>query len=184
MCCFVSISAVQADTSEQAKFEQEAKAVIKEFAGTLKSTLIGAMQNGGPVNAISVCREVAPSIAEQLSKKYALSIRRTSTKTRNPANQADEWETSVLNKFSTRLMTGEAIQKLVFSEKVENEHGADWRFMKAIPTDKLCLTCHGTQIVDPVKKKLAEYYPDDLATGYRLGDIRGAFSVRKPIKSD
>ena len=49
--------------------------------------------------------------------------------------------------------------------------------MKAIPTDGLCLQCHGTAIPAEVADKLAELYPHDKAVGYREGDIRGAFVV-------
>ncbi len=53
--------------------------------------------------------------------------------------------------------------------------------MKAVPTGKVCLSCHGETVAPEVEQKLAELYPDDKARGYKEGDIRGAFVVVKPL---
>lgn len=173
----------QAET-EQQQFEQQAQTAIKEFAGSLKSALMSAMQQGGPVEAVKVCQLVAPTLASEMSKKYAMEIGRTSLRVRNPANTADVWETDVLQRFETRLKSGEAIQKISFSEKVENDMTLQWRMMKAIPTDKVCLSCHGSKIAEPIQAVLDKYYPNDMATGFKLGEIRGAFTVTKEIVAD
>ncbi|WP_438970957.1 Tll0287-like domain-containing protein [Methylophaga sp.] len=170
---------VHAQTTEQQQFETKAQAAIKEFGSSLKASLMSAMQDGGPIEAVAVCNLIAPTLAAEMSKKYGMDIGRTSLKVRNPDNEADEWETSVMQDFETRLSTGEAIQSLTFSEKVATDIGHQWRMMKAIPTDKVCLSCHGTKIAPPIQKKLNKYYPDDMATGYKLRDIRGAFTVSK-----
>ncbi len=173
-----NIQAVAKD-AEQAAFERDAQAAIKGLSTHLKKALMSAMQDGGPTEAISVCKLVAPTIADEMSKKYSLDIHRTSLRVRNLDNEADIWETGVLQKFETRLKTGEAIQSLTFIKKVESDLGYDWRYMKAIPTDKLCLSCHGSQIALPVQKMIDKNYPNDMATGYKMGDIRGAFSVKR-----
>ena len=86
-----------------------------------------------------------------------------------------------MQRFETRLASGEAIQKLIFKEKVDSESGSQWRMMKAIPTDKVCLSCHGKKIAEPIQARIEAHYPDDLATGFKLGDIRGAFTVKRDI---
>jgi hypothetical protein len=53
--------------------------------------------------------------------------------------------------------------------------------MKAIPTAKVCLACHGSAITPEVTAALDEAYPQDQARGYAEGDIRGAFSLSKPL---
>lgn len=168
-----------ADSNEQVAFERDAQAAIKELSTHLKEALMSALQDGGPVEAISVCKLVAPTIADEMSKKYNLDIHRTSLRVRNPENEADSWETGVLQNFETRLKTGEAIQSLSFVEKVDSEVNYNWRYMKAIPTDKVCLSCHGSKIALPVSKTIDNNYPNDMATGYKMGDIRGAFSVER-----
>ncbi|SFJ75909.1 Tll0287-like domain-containing protein [Methylophaga sulfidovorans] len=168
-----------AENEEQAAFERDAQLAIKDLSSHLKKALMSALQDGGPIEAISVCKLVAPTIADEVSKKYSLDIHRTSLRVRNLDNEADSWETGVLQKFETRLKTGEAIQSLNFVEKVDSELGYDWRYMKAIPTDKVCLSCHGSKIALPVQKMIDQNYPNDMATGYKMGDIRGAFSVKR-----
>lgn len=174
------MSARAEDSSQQA-FDRDAQAAIKELATSLKSSLMAAMNDGGPAEAVSVCNLIAPSLAAEISKKYGLEIGRTSLKVRNPANEADAWETDVLQRFETRLASGEAIQKLTFKEEVDSESGSQWRMMKAIPTDKVCLSCHGKKIAEPIQARIEAHYPDDLATGFKLGDIRGAFTVKRDI---
>jgi type II secretory pathway pseudopilin PulG len=184
LLCLFATSA-QAQNSEQQQFEKDAQLAIKALAADMKKALMSAMQDGGPVEAVSVCKLIAPSLAAEISKQYGLDIRRTSLKIRNPDNEADSWETDVLQRFETRLASGEAIQKLSFSEKVENDKGpAQWRMMKAIPTDKVCLSCHGSKIVPPVQAMLDQHYPDDMATGFKLGDIRGAFTVKRDVREE
>ncbi len=168
-----------AENQEQIAFERDAQAAIKDLSTHLKEALMSALQDGGPIEAISVCKLVAPTLADEVSKKYSLDIHRTSLRVRNPDNEADSWETGVLQLFETRLKTGEAIQSLSFVERVDSELVYEWRYMKAIPTDKLCLSCHGSQIAIPVQKLIDKNYPSDMATGYKMGDIRGAFSVKR-----
>lgn len=178
---FTSMMGARAEESSQQAFDRDAQAAIKELATSLKSSLMAAMNDGGPAEAVSVCNLIAPSLAAEISKKYNLEIDRTSLKVRNPANEADAWETDVLQRFETRLASGEAIQKLTFKEKVDSESGSQWRMMKAIPTDKVCLSCHGKKIAEPIQARIDTHYPDDMATGFKLGDIRGAFSVKRDI---
>ena len=159
----------------------KSKAVVKEFMGQLKGELKSAMKAGGPVNAINVCKDKAPAIAKNLSDKYGWKVARTSLKTRNPANAPDAWETSVLEKFDARQHSGEPVKPMAYFQQVESNNGSTFRFMKAIPTGKVCLTCHGQDIDDKVTAKLKESYPEDRATGYKLGQVRGAFTITQPL---
>lgn len=45
----------------------------------------------------------------------------------------------------------------------------------------LGLSCHGESLSTKLEKTLAEHYPNDKATGYKLGDIRGGFSLSQAI---
>jgi hypothetical protein len=70
-----------------------------------------------------------------------------------------------------------------FAEVVTEPQGKYLRYMKAIPTQDVCLKCHGAPdtIAQPVKDILGAEYPKDKATGYTLGQIRGAVSIKKPM---
>lgn len=175
---FISTAHADANLKERAL---KSKTVVKEFMTQLKGELKGAMKAGGPVNAINVCNEKAPAIAKALSEKHGWDIARTSLKTRNSSNAPDAWETKVLNKFVERKAKGEDVKPMAYFEAVENNGKKSFRFMKAIPTGEVCLKCHGENITPPVKAKLQELYPDDMATGYKLGDVRGAFTITQPM---
>ncbi|MDH5425825.1 MAG: DUF3365 domain-containing protein [Gammaproteobacteria bacterium] len=169
-------SGVQADSVQQSRI------VVKNFMGELKSELVAAMKSGGPVNAIDVCNIKAPAIAEEMSKKHGVKISRTSLKLRNQANKPDAWELKVLNRFETRKTKGENVKNMEFSEVVSQKGKNVFRYMKAIPTGKPCLNCHATEIEPAVISKLSKLYPQDKARGFKLGDIRGAFTLSKAVE--
>lgn len=53
-----------------------------------------------------------------------------------------------------------------------------YRYLRAIPTMPICLACHGTDIDPEISDMLREHYPEDQATGFTAGELRGAFSIR------
>ncbi len=160
----------------------EAKAIVKEFMESLVGELMAALETGGPVEAIEVCKVRAPGIAEELSERTGWEVGRTSLKTRNLAtNVPDAWEAAVLKDFDARHAAGEDVQGMAYAEVVEDEQGKRVRFMKAIPTTELCLTCHGRDISPDVAEALDAAYPGDQARGYQAGEVRGAFSLAKPL---
>lgn len=158
-------------------FEEKARTAISDYATALKSALIEAMQTGGPSEAVAVCHTEAPEIATRLSQQHDLDIRRTSLKPRNADNAPDNWEKTVLAAFEQRHAEGEAISSLTAKTERQTDNGSQMRLMKAIPTGELCLTCHGENIDPKLQSLIDKYYPEDQATGFRVGDIRGAFTV-------
>ena len=166
-------SAALAGTNPQDK----AGAAVQAFATALKSELMAAMQAGGPVAAIEVCSVRAPEIAESVSEEQDVEVYRVSLKNRNPENAPNHWQRDVLLQFETRKAAGEDPAALTWSETVATPNGEEFRFMQAIPTGGLCLNCHGETLAPAVAEKIAERYPGDTATGYREGDLRGAFVV-------
>ena len=67
----------------------EARALVKNFGGTLKQALQQAVKDGGLANGIAG-NTLAPEIAAQNSQE--LEIARTSLKLRNPDNAPTEWQ--------------------------------------------------------------------------------------------
>ena len=160
---------------------QQARGIVSLFSEKLKSQLVEAIRAGGPVKAIEVCNVAAPVIASEVSTE-GWSVGRTSLKLRNTQNKPNEWEKQTLDLFMVEKAKGGDLAKLERSDIVEVNGVRTFRFMKAIPTLELCLTCHGREVKDPVKAKIAELYPSDQATGFNLGDIRGAFTLSKPLQ--
>lgn len=174
----MSLLSMGAWAAESDEMRLEGLSVIKQFGGTLKPSLKAALQSGGPAAAVEVCATQAPIIAAQLAEQSGWQLRRVSLKPRNSMMaRADEWETLVLAKFDGRLQAGASPESLV----AERHQPQEFRLMKGIVIDKLCLQCHGQQLAPEVRKVLAEHYPSDQATGYDLGQLRGAFSVRRSL---
>lgn len=160
----------------------DSREAIREFADMLKGYMQRAMEKGGPVEAISTCNVEAPAVAAEVSDLKGWDIQRTSLKVRNPANKPDAWETMVLQDFERRKNMGEQVSRMEYSEMVSDESGKRvYRYMKAIPVAQGCTTCHGEKIAPEISAKLKELYPDDQATGFRTGDIRGAFTITQPM---
>jgi hypothetical protein len=160
------------------------RATTQEFMQTLKQELQAAMQEGGPVNAVSVCNLTAPAIANTYSVRNGWDVGRTSLKLRNPANAPDTWEQTVLLSFEERKRAGEDPASMDYYEVISEDGSDTLRYMKAIPTAPLCLTCHGEQLDSVVKARIETLYPEDQALGYKAGDIRGAFTITQPLPAD
>ncbi len=179
LCC--AAMGVQAGDDDIKQRVNESKGVIKEFFGQLKGELQAAMKAGGPLQAIEVCSQKAPGIAQAMSEQTGWEVGRTSLKYRNPANAPDAWEQAVLEKFEERKANGEAVADIAYFEVVEEDGQQSFRMMKAIPTGEVCLKCHGAELAPEVAAKLDELYPEDRARGFQLGDIRGAFTITQPM---
>ena len=74
--------------------------LISRFSKDLKSALLSAMDDGGPTNAISVCKTRAPEVAAAHSTSEFVSIKRVTDKNRNPDNLADSVQMEVLKTFA------------------------------------------------------------------------------------
>ena len=165
--------------------EAEARHVVAELARTLGQAMQQAMTSGGPAAAIEVCRDRAPALTGALSRRYGWRITRVGTRVRNPLlGTPDAWEQRVLAEFEARRQAGEPLGAMEFHAVVDEPAGPQFRYLKAIGVQPLCLTCHGdpAAIPEPVRAVLAREYPHDMATGYRAGDLRGAFSVKRALQ--
>lgn len=154
----------------------------RKVASTLPPKLIVALQDEikktGPEGAIPICKDMAPKMAGEISQQTGWKIKRVSLKARNDARAIpDPWEKAALEDFDKRAAAGESPASLEKGEKIGNEY----RFVKALPVQPLCLSCHGAadRLSPAVKAALGQIYPNDRATGYSEGQIRGVISVRK-----
>ncbi len=161
---------------------EEARSIAQQFGGELKPALQNSMKNGGgPVPSIAFCHSKAPQIAYELAQKTGWKINRVSLKPRGATATADNWETTVLERFNAKLAAGTTVKGMEFSEIVTENGVQEFRYMKAIATGNVCLKCHGTDIAAPITGAIHKLYPNDKATGYVKGEIRGAFSSSKAL---
>jgi hypothetical protein len=128
------------------------------------------------VAAIEVCLVEAPRIAGSLATGGPSRVGRTALKARNPANAPDSDARLVLERFDCEIERGAGLPLENFSTTPEG--GA--RYMQAIITQPMCLTCHGPSLTEEVKATIEQRYPNDQATGFAVGDLRGAFIIDWP----
>jgi hypothetical protein len=160
----------------------DAKAVAMSVPPRLLSVLQAEIARSGPEGAIATCREQAPAMAREASEKSGWAVRRVSLRNRNPKAVPDAWERAALEDFDRRAAAGESPATLERAETVQENGQAVQRYLRALPTAEPCTSCHGTpdRISAAVATQLKTLYPDDRAVGYRVGEIRGAITLRRP----
>jgi len=166
-----------ADSDADKALIAEMQSVASSFMKTLGTTLKTTMQSGGVKSAIHVCETVAPELANQLSRETGWKVSRVSLKVRNPLiGTPDDWEREQLIRLSNNPLP-ESLESSLISNSTEHQ---SIRYLRALPTGPLCLTCHGQpkDIPNDVASTLNELYPYDKAIGYKLGEIRGAISIK------
>lgn len=164
--------------------EQAAQEVAQQFLKQLGGHLKKEMKSNGPVAAIRVCKDIAPDIANELSLENGWRVTRVTTKTRNSMlGTPDQWERETLVAFEARAEKGEAYSSMKQSGAVEEAGKTYYRFMKPLAVQPVCLKCHGSneQIPEMVKAELDKQYPYDQARDYKIGDLRGAISIKQPM---
>lgn len=161
----------------------DARKVAAAVPPKLLDMLNTQIAKDGPASAVAVCSEKAPQMAKAASEQTGWAIRRVSLRNRNPKAVPDAWELAALNDFDQRTAAGEKPATLEKYELVETATGKEYRYMKALPTQQVCLACHGPseKISPEVAEKLHTLYPADKATGYSVGQIRGAITIRKAL---
>lgn len=180
LALLIGFSSAQAGELEQ--YRDESRAVALPFLKQLGAANQKAVSEGGHESAIGVCRDIAPKMAGDLSRQTGWKLTRVSLKVRNPLlGTADAWEQKQLQGFAERAAQGEKPETLEVAEIVQEPAGKSFRYMKAIALQPGCVACHGEQIADTIKAKLSADYPHDQATGYRIGEIRGAVSIKRPL---
>jgi len=159
-----------------------ARAISMELAGALKARLEAALKEGGPQTALGVCKTAAPEIATQVSERFGGTVGRTALKVRNPKNAPDAFETDVLQRFVDEASKGADVSKVEHAEIIETGGERTFRYMKAIPmAAQPCAVCHGQAVAPDLMQSIRDLYPDDRATGFSPGDVRGAFTLLKPL---
>lgn len=169
--------------ADEAKLLEEARTIPGKMVPRLLQVLGEEIDKGGYTGAIGVCRDKAPQMAKALSEQVGWSIRRVSLRNRNPKAVPDAWERGVLEEFEKRLAAGEDPAKIDKMEILTIDGRQTARYMKALPTQEICLNCHGApeKISAEVQIKLKELYPEDQATGYGMKQLRGAITASRGL---
>ncbi|NOZ90583.1 MAG: DUF3365 domain-containing protein [Epsilonproteobacteria bacterium] len=147
---------------------------VKGFIGTLQPTLKGALQQDKThETAMGTCS----SIAMQMTQDYNNvspngKVRRTALKYRNPANKPDAIDKEVMYR----------LQAVNDGKPIAVDMGTKYRVYKPLQMKKPCLLCHGdmNKMTPEVQNIIKTKYPQDLATGFKLGEFRGVVVAEIP----
>jgi hypothetical protein len=163
---------------DSADFVEHAGLAAGALAGTLSARLTAAMSEGGPAGAIEFCSSAATQLTDSVGAAHDVTIRRVTTRTRNPENAADAVDRLVLASFDSIRAGGGTLPPW----HVRRSDDGELRYYRPLPVQPLCLRCHGAadQLAPEVVQVLADRYPADQATGYAEGDLRGLIRVSSP----
>ncbi|KPJ89372.1 MAG: hypothetical protein AMS18_12505 [Gemmatimonas sp. SG8_17] len=152
------------------------------LAASLVTNLSAAIQEGGLTHAVDFCSSEAirltADVQDQLGR--GLVIKRTTFKFRNPANAPDDLEAAALHYFESTLHEKDSLPSY-YVQRVSTD---EFRYYQPLLVNQLCLQCHGNPgEIDPaVMQQLRARYPDDRATGYASGELRGLIRVSVPAQ--
>ena len=171
-----------AATTSAAEPLERAKTAAQAFSGQLRGTLQAAMQGEGPEAAVEVCHAGAPAIASEVMRQHGLRLGRVALpgRHRNPEQAAQDWQLDILRQFQLAVENGAPATGQVWVQKEGLPKGVALRMMRGIATEQVCTSCHGTDIAPGVRAIIARHYPGDGATGFGIGDLRGALWVEVP----
>jgi hypothetical protein len=156
----------------------KARDVTVAYKEKLREGINKALKDGGTRGAIGACNTLAPGLNSKFSDESTFEVARTSNKVRNPENAPDAWEAKGLEALAAEIARGTDPKKLELYEITTTPEGQHlFRYMRPIMMGEECLMCHGSAIAQDIKLEIAHYYPEDKATGFNLGEMRGAFSL-------
>ena len=129
------------------------------------------MQKGGPESALEFCNIEAMPLTKSMSDKHGLVISRVSDKRRNPRNVANQEELKLIEQYKKQLLAGELLKPV----------RTETHYYEPLVTNAMCLQCHGESgknVQPKLAAKIAEFYPNDLAMGYKENEVRGLISIK------
>jgi cytochrome c553 len=155
-------------------FEEKGLNIVNNTKSHLAKNLMEAMANYGPAGAVEFCNAHALTLTDSMARVQNARIRRVTDRPRNPANQANETELAYINMLKIKADRQEALPPtiMVLDGKMTGYY--------PIQTAKMCIQCHGmedTDILPETLAKIKSLYPEDKATGYAEGQLRGLFVV-------
>jgi hypothetical protein len=161
--------------------ENYGKTAAAALKGVLKTNLQEKMKNEGAVGAMRFCANNAMQLTNMINRdaKKGIRIKRVSLKFRNPANEPDKLDKLAFEYFA-QMKEKDGVYPANFITRLRHKADKDieiFRYYEPLLTDTACLACHGEKLAPEVAAELKHLYPNDLATGYKQGDLRGLIAV-------
>ncbi|MCH8543352.1 MAG: DUF3365 domain-containing protein [Alcanivorax sp.] len=157
----------------------EARQQADRLGGALQQTLRDTIMAQGVEAGIDVCHVEAPEIAARLSAE-GWQVGRTALRLRSQDNAPTAWQhEQLLVMQDAPMQDGRPAEAM----RVVDQGGTNvFEYLRAIPMQDACMACHGPAIDESVLQTVAQRYPDDEATGFLSGELRGAFVIRRALE--
>lgn len=163
------------NTAALQKGESAAAALVQKLGGELKAV----MQKDGPIEAISFCSKNAIFLTHDVSKTYGVKMKRVTLQQRNPLNRPTLTESNILSKWVAAVANAQHPVAILANTATGFAY-----YKPIIINNEVCLKCHG--VIDDsthLGQALKSIYPNDYATGYKMGDLRGMIVVDIPAEN-
>ena len=159
---------------ELAASVERADAALLVLRTSLLETLTTELSRGGPPGAVDVCRDVAQEITASAAREKGIALGRTSHRLRNPKNAPRNW--------AREIVESHAGKKAADAQSYVADLGDRVGVLRPIGTIGMCGSCHGgDEALDLLaREKIAAAYPQDQATGFGVGDLRGWMWAEAP----
>lgn len=160
----------------EAAARERGRAIAGQAFALLSTNLTQALAAGGISHALPYCSEKAYPLTEQVAASNRVRLGRITHKPRNPTHAAGAGELAVLRGFQLARDRGETPMPVVRA----TASNTVVVYSPIVITNPLCLQCHGVAGQDLLPATMAllqALYPQDQATGFKLGDLRGAWRV-------
>ncbi len=157
-------------------YKMKGMLIAKNTFKVFKSNIQTIASKDGLHGVVDFCHKNAEKLADSLGKLHNVVIKRTSHKLRNEKNKPDEDSKAVLEKYLKLQQAQKPMEPVV-------KKGADGyiHFYAPIKLKKECLKCHGIpgqEVHDDIYKLIKSKYPNDKATGFKEGELRGIWDIK------
>jgi hypothetical protein len=163
------------------KVHEIGNSIVLSAKKMLGKNLKQSIESGGVENAVGFCNLNAMTLIDSLEKSFGVEIKRASLKARNQNDLPNALEKDLLEAYAYQWK-----DSIPLKTNVQALEASRYLFTKPILVDNtLCLACHGNYDNGLLKKSddfIKSRYPDDQATGYQIGDLRGIWSITIPKK--
>lgn len=153
---------------------EKGKIMALQTKSMLGSHLKKALSTKGTEGALSFCSLRALPLTDSMSVVLNARIQRVSDRNRNPKNAATGEALEYIKQARIDQSQGRELKP-----KLIEKDGKTLGFYPIL-TEEMCLQCHGTpntRIKPGTMELLKSAYPNDKATGFHIGDLRGIWVV-------
>lgn len=155
-------------------YQQKAEAAFASLQQKIGGRLKQVIESEGAPAAVNVCKIEAIDLTSAIAEQEGFVVGRTSHRLRNPSNVVPAWAVKWVEEFAGKKLLGAEVAAVDLGDRVG--------VLAPIGVMPMCLTCHGdpSTMDASVNERIATQYPEDQATGFSAGDLRGWFWAEVP----